>query len=99
MNHAEYLESFRDEDRVSLSSEGWMVAATDLERELVQIAAVAVCWLEALGFTRGTVRGMIDVERDCQDAKWGMQRHSPEKWAAVLGEEVGEVCKAVLEAP
>jgi NTP pyrophosphatase (non-canonical NTP hydrolase) len=33
-----------------------------------------------------------------QDAKWGDQRQLPSlKWIAILGEEYGEVCKAVLE--
>ena len=36
-------------------------------------------------------------ERKNQDAKWGEQNHEPYKWMAILGEEVGESNKAVLE--
>lgn len=40
----------------------------------------------------------ITTERTRQDRKWGSQsHHSGEKWATILGEEYGEVCKAVLE--
>ena len=36
-------------------------------------------------------------ERHRQDKKWGVQNHAPYKWLAILGEEVGEANKAVLE--
>ena len=39
----------------------------------------------------------VTVERVRQDQKWGEQNHDPFKWAAILGEEVGEVNRAVLE--
>ena len=39
----------------------------------------------------------IKLERKRQDAKWGIQNHSPIEWCAILGEEVGEVNKAALE--
>jgi NTP pyrophosphatase (non-canonical NTP hydrolase) len=43
----------------------------------------------------------IDSERDRQDVKWGglpgVQRRDDHTYAAVLGEEFGEVCKAWLE--
>lgn len=66
--------------------------------ELVQVAAVTVCWLEAHGFNRDSVYTLVSQERDSQDAKWGSQRHhSGEKWLAILTEEVGEVAKEVLE--
>lgn len=29
---------------------------------------------------------------------WGMQYHDPAIWLVILGEEVGEACKAVLES-
>lgn len=44
--------------------------------------------------------GVIDEiikERNKQDEKWGKQNHHPYKWLAILGEEVGESNKAVLE--
>jgi len=40
----------------------------------------------------------IIFEREKQDAKFGQQNHSPIEWCAILGEEVGEVNKAALEA-
>jgi NTP pyrophosphatase (non-canonical NTP hydrolase) len=40
----------------------------------------------------------IEVEREKQDAKWGEQNHAPNDWCMILGEEVGEVNKAALEA-
>jgi NTP pyrophosphatase (non-canonical NTP hydrolase) len=39
----------------------------------------------------------VIIERDKQDEKWGEQNHIPLYWLAILGEEVGEVNKAVLE--
>lgn len=36
-------------------------------------------------------------ERINQDNKWGEQNHLPPFWLAILGEEFGEVCKAVFE--
>lgn len=39
----------------------------------------------------------IKKERARQNAMWGEQNHSPEFWLAILGEEHGEVCKAVCE--
>lgn len=40
----------------------------------------------------------IQAERQRQDDKWGVQNHDPITWCAILGEEVGEVNKAALEA-
>lgn len=39
----------------------------------------------------------ISQERKRQDAKWGIQNHSPMIWCPILTEEVGEVNKAALE--
>jgi NTP pyrophosphatase (non-canonical NTP hydrolase) len=36
-------------------------------------------------------------ERIKQEKKWGQQNHEPLKWNAILGEEFGEVSKAILE--
>ena len=36
-------------------------------------------------------------ERVRQEKKWGQQNHAPLKWNAILGEEFGEVSKAILE--
>lgn len=40
----------------------------------------------------------IDAERDRQEATWGPQLHSWPVWAAILGEESGEVAEACLQA-
>lgn len=39
----------------------------------------------------------IIAERARQDKKWGETNHPLEWWLAILGEEVGEVNRAVLE--
>jgi len=36
-------------------------------------------------------------ERILQDKKWGKQNHCPFVWLAILGEEVGEANKAILQ--
>lgn len=40
---------------------------------------------------------MIAAEDISQREKWGNQNHSPEKWYVILGEEFGELGKAILE--
>lgn len=39
----------------------------------------------------------VKHERHNQEIKWGEQNHQPLKWLAILGEEVGETNKAILE--
>jgi len=39
----------------------------------------------------------IQVERYRQTAKWGRQKHSNATWQIIATEELGEVCKAILE--
>lgn len=36
------------------------------------------------------------LERNRQDAKFGVQNHSPETWTVILTEEVGELAEASL---
>lgn len=36
------------------------------------------------------------AERDQQDTKWGIQKHSLPEWLAILSEEVGELAAAIL---
>ena len=43
------------------------------------------------------VLGEVLAERLRQDEKWGEQNHLPEGYSTILGEEVGEVCRAILE--
>lgn len=45
----------------------------------------------------GYVFKEVETERQTQDKKWGEQNHHPYKWLAILGEEVGESNKAILE--
>ncbi len=45
-----------------------------------------------------TIFKEIEQERLKQDAKWGIQNHSPVEWVSILTEEVGEVSKEALEA-
>ena len=47
--------------------------------------------------TKEVFNNLIEIEREAQDEKWGEQRHSDEKWLAILLEELGEAAKAVLE--
>jgi NTP pyrophosphatase (non-canonical NTP hydrolase) len=50
---------------------------------------------------RAVIFSDVDAERERQDAKWGgvpgVERRDEHTYAAVLGEEVGECCKAWLE--
>ncbi|SRR5216684_2162561 len=39
----------------------------------------------------------IAVERASQDHKWGEQNHSDLYWLGILGEEYGEIAKALIE--
>ncbi len=39
----------------------------------------------------------IKAERESQDEKWGIQDHIAQTWACIIGEEYGEMCKAVNE--
>ena len=47
--------------------------------------------------TKKAFNDLIQIERNAQDAKWSEQRHSDEKWLAIILEELGEAAKAVLE--
>jgi len=51
------------------------------------------------GITDINVPILMEVlqERIKQERKWGQQNHDPLKWNAILGEEFGEVSKAILE--
>lgn len=44
-----------------------------------------------------SVLNEVFSERFRQDAMWGEQNHSPTEWASILGEEVGEVSRAINE--
>ncbi|WP_026131348.1 MazG-like family protein [Leptospira santarosai] len=48
--------------------------------------------------SREKILNEVCAEREKQDLKWGEQNHEPMEWCPILGEEVGEVNKAALEA-
>lgn len=48
-------------------------------------------WLK----TRQTL-AEVAHERTRQERKWGPQRHTPERWITILGEEYGEAASAAL---
>lgn len=56
---------------------------------------------DLLNPTRARILRAVSEERDRQDAKWGgipgIERRDDHTYAAVLGEEFGEVCRAWLE--
>ena len=39
----------------------------------------------------------VKEERERQEKKWGTQTHNRDRWHTILGEEVGEVARAILE--
>lgn len=43
------------------------------------------------------VCGDVILERSRQDQKWGQQDHPDPFWYVILGEEVGEVGRAIFE--
>jgi len=77
----------------------------NLREELIQVAAVAVAWIEDIdlgradslaphakgGFHEDNVLRQVTKERMRQDYKWGIQHHEPVTWLAILAEEVGEL--------
>lgn len=50
-----------------------------------------------MDITKQGFQDLISLEREYQIQKWGEQKHSDERWLAILTEEVGEVAKAILE--
>ena len=40
---------------------------------------------------------LVKNELDAQNAKWGNQYHSDEKWLAITVEELGELAESILE--
>ena len=50
-----------------------------------------------MDITKKAFQDLISMEREYQLKQWGDQKHSDEKWLAILLEEVGEVAKAILE--
>ena len=79
--------------------------------ELIQVAAVALAAIQ--NFEQGstelneeTDKGFLELEylldavreeRRAQEIKWGYRTRPPDRWMVILGEEVGEANRAVLE--
>jgi len=40
---------------------------------------------------------LVRQELQRQESKWGKQNHSQAEWFVILGEEVGEVARAIFE--
>lgn len=56
------------------------------------------CGVMGSGMTaREVILREVSGERDRQEMLWGEQNHIPEIWLRILGEEFGEVCKALNE--
>lgn len=49
-----------------------------------------------MGTQKKIIEKVLD-ERKRQDEKWGVQDHTAPVWAAIIGEEYGEMCKAINE--
>ena len=61
-----------------------MTCLTGLRDDLMTTQEVILTWLTD--------------ERKRQDDKWGAQRHLDDNlWTTILGEEYGEICRAILE--
>lgn len=84
----ELRETFAPVDGRPIQERGGSLTSSDAER-IPDSAA------------RETILMMVSAERDRQDVKWGgipgLERRDEHTYAAVLGEEVGEACKAWLE--
>lgn len=46
---------------------------------------------------KGQIISDVFSERARQDEKWGKQNHTAYVWASIIGEEYGEMCKAINE--
>jgi len=69
----------------------------DLEKMRKLAAEIDVEKFKEMNMETVHVSTEVILERKKQDLKWGPQNHDPLKWIAILGEEFGEVAKAVLE--
>ena len=79
----------RINDAVQAFEQGYWPIETDYERRMISLLMEARDELE---------RFMpIILERQRQDAKWGEQNHADEWWHLIMGEEYGELAKALLE--
>lgn len=67
-------------------------------RSAYKVLAIELEALGGLNTLSSSILGEVSAERARQDAKWGEQNHHPAVWLSILGEEYGEVCKAVCEA-
>lgn len=66
------------------------------EEELLFLREAIAC-LRKVNSPTDFVVSEVKIERARQNKKWGQQDLQPAAWLAVLGEEYGEVCRAVCE--
>jgi len=75
---------------------------SELLNQAVSVSKAVLKKLRNMGveidFKRGSIYSEVSAERTRQLLKWGEQNHNPAEWLMILGEEVGEVNKASLEA-
>lgn len=53
--------------------------------------------MESVGKTMDSVWSEVRQERFKQISKWGLQRHTPVEWIAILTEELGEAAKEAVD--
>lgn len=83
-------------------ADGTTFSVTGKEKEALETALSALekeQFYSIMGITGQKAKIMYDTvrERVRQDEKWGVQNHRADTWATIIGEEYGEMCKAVNE--
>ncbi len=53
--------------------------------------------MTASNYFKEATQNLVYQELQRQEIKWGKQEHSPAYWYVILGEEVGEVARAIYE--
>lgn len=77
--------------------EGCEINTTRGMRSIVErLAAYENTGLEPFTIPLKIISDVIS-ERERQDEKWGEQNHNAFVWSSIIGEEYGEMCKAINE--
>ena len=56
-----------------------------------------VDWMKEMPYAQQKIISDVITERKRQDEKWGEQNHDNFVWSSIIGEEYGELCKAINE--